>query len=335
MNISLQKSEMIKGVAIIMMLIHHLFAYPGRIAENITIYRISDFFNIEYNVAGFFKICVPIFLFLSGYGFSTKKTISFRYVIGKIKRIYISYWLAFAIFVTIGIVFFQSERFSFDAITLMENLSGFKSTYNDEWWFFKLYVMDIFALPFIIKIDSKTLLISAFPMVAIGKLLFIYGGAPDFIVEFLVSIFPFVSGLVFGRVYSGNEKNKSIIKITKLISITNPILLIIMSVLAYKMGKTMGLMFISPLFVIFISTCINSLNYFTNSILMALGRNSLYMWLTHSFYCYYFAQEFIFYPKYSLLIVIWLVIVSYLTSIVLVKIERLVYNNNVMKNKIA
>ncbi|MGL6019539.1 MAG: acyltransferase family protein, partial [Gibbsiella quercinecans] len=52
--------------------------------------------------------------------------------------------------------------------------------------------------------------------------------------------------------------------------------------------------------------------------------HSMYMWLTHSFYCYHFAQKAIFYPMYTPLILMLLIAVSYLTSVVLAHIERMI-----------
>ena len=63
------KLKYIKGFAIILMLIHHLFALNNRI-DNINYISILTFNNqtIENYIAIFARICVPIYLFVSGYG---------------------------------------------------------------------------------------------------------------------------------------------------------------------------------------------------------------------------------------------------------------------------
>lgn len=48
-----------------------------------------------------------------------------------------------------------------------------------------------------------------------------------------------------------------------------------------------------------------------------LGEKSLFIWLTHSFYCYHFAKDFIYSPKYTILIFMNLLIVSYLSALIL------------------
>ncbi|HEO8931352.1 TPA: acyltransferase [Serratia marcescens] len=327
MQISKEKSELIKGIAIVMMLFHHLFGYPSRIASNIEVQHLFESFDIEFNVGGFCKICVPIFLFISGYGFSSrlKDGVGYLYVVGELKSIYFSYWIVLAIFLSIGFVFVKGEKYTLNMMSLLGDVSGLTSNYNDEWWFFKLYVMNLLALPVLLKIKSNYLLISTIPMMLVGKFFFVYGGAPQFIVEFLVSIFPFAAGLVFGRVAGGVEDSKIISSGINKISLINPFILLVISIIAYKFGKTMGLMLASPLFVIFLCRITDRVKGVSENVLRSLGRHSLYMWLTHSFYCYYFTQEFIYYPKYPVVILVWLVAISYVTSIIISYFERGIY----------
>lgn len=53
-----------------------------------------------------------------------------------------------------------------------------------------------------------------------------------------------------------------------------------------------------------------------------VGRKCLIIWLVHSFYCYHFAGEFIYSPKYSPLIVLNLLLVSYVSAYVLDLIDK-------------
>ena len=71
------------------MLIHHLFAYPDRLN-----YSYIGFLGIERHIGEFGKICVAMFLFLSGFGVyyslhnSTSIKESFKKCINKMKLIY-------------------------------------------------------------------------------------------------------------------------------------------------------------------------------------------------------------------------------------------------------
>lgn len=86
MDISINKSNYLKGIAIILMLIHHLFAYPIRISPDIPVYHIVNSVDLEMYLGLFGKICVSMFLFLSGYGFSLKKKSVVSLYLGKAEK---------------------------------------------------------------------------------------------------------------------------------------------------------------------------------------------------------------------------------------------------------
>ena len=70
---------------------------------------------------------------------------------------------------------------------------------------------------------------------------------------------------------------------------------------------------LAPL-IIFI--CTNFIvNNRSKNMFLILGKHSTNMWLTHSFFCYYYFQRFVFIPKLSILIVIWLAVLSLCSSI--------------------
>lgn len=199
MEISINKSNYLKGIAIILMLIHHLFAYPSRISPDITVYHMVNSVDIEMFVGLFGKICVSMFLFLSGYGFSLKKEVSFKYIWGKLKNLYISYWIVLFIFVPIGIIFFPGERYSLSPSLFLENLMGIKSTYNSEWWFFKLYVLYVLSLPLLSRLNIGPLLGLLFLAALCGKGLQYVAWAPEVLIEYCTWLLPFGFGMVFGR----------------------------------------------------------------------------------------------------------------------------------------
>ena len=58
-----------------------------------------------------------------------------------------------------------------------------------------------------------------------------------------------------------------------------------------------------------------------------LGNKSLFIWLTHSFYCYHFAKDIVYYPRVSLFIFLELLVISYLTSVILIKVNNFILLN--------
>ena len=53
-----------------------------------------------------------------------------------------------------------------------------------------------------------------------------------------------------------------------------------------------------------------------------LGEESAIMWLVHTFFCYYWFQRFTYLPKYSPLIFLWLLALSYAAA----RLVRLLYS---------
>lgn len=64
-----EMSQVIKGIAIIIMVFHHLFGSSDWVLERNCFFSIPmGEYSLEYYVAVFGKICISIYAFLSGYG---------------------------------------------------------------------------------------------------------------------------------------------------------------------------------------------------------------------------------------------------------------------------
>ena len=65
---SLKKSKILYGIAVLMMVYHHMFCIPERL--NCEYYSVLNniYPGLEIKIACFFKICVAIYAFVSGYG---------------------------------------------------------------------------------------------------------------------------------------------------------------------------------------------------------------------------------------------------------------------------
>lgn len=144
-------TKRLKGVAILLMLFYHLYAFPSRINyEYISCTSFIDM-NIELLIAPFGKMCIYIFLFLSGYGICKKfdnRKVTFRAVFNQLRGLYINYWSVFIIFVSIGFLFFN---WKFDIVNFILNFIGISCSFNGEWWFLRLYLYLILSFPLLKK----------------------------------------------------------------------------------------------------------------------------------------------------------------------------------------
>ncbi len=299
------------------MLTHHLFAFPERIPQNVDVISSFPFivWDIDNVIASFGKVCVAMFLFISGYGYSFKNEISFKYSFDKIKKLYFSYWLVFIIFIPIGFLFVNNNWNDSSPIKLAKNIMGISSDYNGEWWFIRLYVVYVLALPIISRLNSITLIFIALISLPLGYFsqhMGYYGISMCFI-----WLYPFISGYVFGK---ENKKIAEIIKnINQLFFYLFSLLCVIFFFMIFKMY---GLIVTSPLLVMLIRLIYNNTAH--HHIINNLGKHSMYMWLTHTFFCYYYVPEIIYSVKYAPLILSLLILVSYITSVILDKIDFII-----------
>lgn len=144
-------TSQIKGIAILCMVFYHLFAFPERIPTD----NISQWMGNPITKA--FQICVPIYLFMAGYGLqciAIKKGIITLYDIWKrLKKLYLSFWWIAIPFISIGIIIHYYSIFPVNNLIL--NLIGMKSSFNGEWWFYYLYVELLLVFYFISKLKVK------------------------------------------------------------------------------------------------------------------------------------------------------------------------------------
>ena len=65
-----ENTKQIKGIAILLMLAHHLFAFPDRIPYDMSLQTSFYLSGMELTeiIGNFGTICVSLFMFLGGYG---------------------------------------------------------------------------------------------------------------------------------------------------------------------------------------------------------------------------------------------------------------------------
>lgn len=332
-------TAIVKGVAIILMFIHHLFAFSDRInagSSYISLFSLSGI-QIEVILGMFGKVCVAMFLFLSGFGMykkiasSKKKTVSILF--NQLKSLYINYWIVFVIFIPISF-FIGIREFNFDE--LFDNLIGYKYTYDGEWWFFQLYVLIVITFPIIIKVVRSSLIISIVNIILINVVTwtilsplvnndilktfsqsFFYNQ-----ISFLLEWLPcFLMGYTFAKFDLFCEM-KNLLKDNKLDNIV--IYSLISMVIIYIRHRTddasnFDYLF-APIFIFAIVNVIKSLRL--DKLFALLGKHSTNMWLMHSFFCYQYFQVLVYYPRIAIIIVIWLGILCLTCSSIIMYIIK-------------
>lgn len=134
-----------------LLLWHHLF------------YQHPEFGLVTFHTARLAKVCVAIFVILSGYGFSEsvkhKNVGLFQFYKNRLIAIYSNYWFIALIFVFIGVFFIgitlQSAFTSHAYAKFIVQMTGFhrfvydEYGYNATWWYMSVIIPLILLFPFI------------------------------------------------------------------------------------------------------------------------------------------------------------------------------------------
>lgn len=141
MSIRKEISNRIQGIAILMMIVHHLFAFPDRLMFD----YISVWGGIETFVGSMCKICVSIFAFLSGYGWYKRKVAGF-YVISKSLKL-------FVLHVLILTVYYIADMQPLNVTDVLQNVFCINNRLNHAAWYIPFYIIALASMLLWQRID--------------------------------------------------------------------------------------------------------------------------------------------------------------------------------------
>ncbi len=325
---SIQDSLAAKGAAILLMLVHHLFAFPERL------HGVSYLSSLpmlpqashptEFYLGQLGKICVSMFLFLSGYGMMERLRTwtgsRLSYALQKAWQVLATCWIVFAIFVPIGLIFFKaSPQFHFSVVDFLKNFFLIRYTYNGEWWFFQTYFILLALFP------TLSLLAEKFPALTLvsSLALLLFSLQFRFAHNLLLHQAPFVLGLIFSRL-SLFQKGAGFFSPQRGQHGKITCLALGLFLLAYRARSRDEILLEPAAALLVILYSIHAARRFLplGVFLAHLGQFALPIWLTHSFFCYYYFQHLIYAPRYSILIFTWLVLISYAAALTVNRLRQ-------------
>lgn len=294
-SLSMRNTNILKGIAICAMLIHHIYACPPD--------GYGPFGPVLSFLGGLGKCCVAIFLFCSGYGLAVKYSqeschtlkSSVKFVLRRLLKFYSNYWFIFLIFVPIGVFIFDiplSARYGGHANLInrlgldLLGIQGFNS-YNITWWFNKLIILLYFAFPLLFLAVKKlnwwmlpvSLIVSRLSTTSLLNFANYY--------DLLFWQFPFVMGLLWRRNEESLEVVCNWVKSHRVV--TSILTLVVLGIaVACRMYHIIphynGLhldTYIAVLSAILTVVVLDKLRI--SSALALLGRHSANIYLTHTF----------------------------------------------------
>ncbi len=320
MEFTKEQTNTAKGVAICLMFVHHLFAFNDRILDGNSYIPLIPFFNTEIYIGLFGNICVSMFLFLSGYGmflgYTRSQKTPLHYSILKIKDFYLTYWLYFLVFVPIGIFFFQDRmlgnsnrvRYSMEPLTFLKNLVGWESSYNGEWWFVRVFIVTLlFLFPLYIKLINKNIasvILASLFLFSISYKIDAYG-----MFGFIFWQTSFALGIVLAKLKFFSSHLIEDLDRSGWVWVFAWLLLCF--ILRFEVHGATYDFLIVPFFIYFSIRAVAIIRL--SKLFAYLGQYAFPLWLIHSFFCYYYFQDIVYFPKWSPLIFILLTTLSLLS----------------------
>ncbi|WP_121610089.1 acyltransferase family protein [Mesobacillus foraminis] len=331
MEISKGDTKILKGVAILFMLLLHLF---GR-KEVDGLYEVFPIFNgvpLVYYIGLFGDACVPIYCFASGYGLyitHNEKNLNILKNLMRIFKLLVNFWIVLFIFLAVGFLAGKLEAFPGGYGEFLLNFFLLSNSYNGAWWFLQTYIILVLLSSFLVKIVRKynstyLLLISSviYLVSYVQRIKQVIDFGDSTVLNILVnavvlvgtSLLPFIVGCFFAKekLYSklySKFRNTSFTNILCLIGIF--VLVIIHSL--YES------MIIAPFTAI---AFICFFNFMDKSMLIQklfafLGDHSTNIWLTHMFFYMSIFPEITFAPRYPIIIFAWLLILCLISSYII------------------
>ena len=316
LEISRDKSILLKGIVITMMVFLHLFG-----KDNSESYASMFYVGDETFVKWLSNACGPVafFVFLSGYGLASTYNmgnLGFVKQLRRIVKLYIHYWIVLAFFLFIGWCLYP-DRYPGNLDRVLINMTGWKTNYNYEMWFLFPYSLVALTSKYIMQAIERIGYLKAVVISAVLYFCACYVISRYFstnvidnqflswCVVYIQFLYPFTIGTAFFH-FRLHWKWKLPIWIILLIMVVS------IAVVATINVSVTYIIYV-PLMVFLL----NQLSYpdWLKLVLMELGRKSMLIWMIHTWLCYYLFNEQVYALKYPALMLAATLFVSYLMAI--------------------
>lgn len=329
-------TQITKGIAILLMLWHHLFYDSPEYYEKFISLKKIRGIPLESLIASGCKVCVAVFLFLSGYGLYrsyVKAPVSslkgkLKFAFNHLCAVLTDYWFIFIIFVPAGFLFDRNPlliyRHSFRYF--LDDFFGMSffwygwgaPTMNDTWWFMSIILIYYLICPFLISLLKK------YPEVTLVLAALVSLFSPGFH-DLNRWLFPFVLGIWFARRDIFEKAAKAQKRL--LPAAVCCLLIIIAGAVRLSFARETFVYtfdgFYAALIALFDFICFSG-NDPAGKFLSVMGNYSGMIFMFHTFIFEYYFPDFIYSPKYAPLIFLLLTVICLLTAFCLDTFKKLI-----------
>ena len=289
-------TSIVKGIAVLMLLCHHLgmgILEPPLDWKNDSLYTI---------IATLSKVCVAIFILLSGYGLNEShnkwRGTDFTFVKKHLLKLMKQFWFIYVIFVPIGFLCGANpiniygtgvKGFFYFALDFLGLKALFNTpTMNQTWWYMEAAIILYILFPVIKRLLKKPfgitilLLLTFIPIINYS---YFCDGSYDNCRE-IFWIFPFVCGILISTYDILNKYSNLLNKKYVLVFTLSLIFVLLMTLVRSYFGIIVDTLYAISI-ILFIKATICKFERIS-SIFNYLGVHSANIFMMHSFlYCYY------------------------------------------------
>lgn len=315
-KLSLNDTQVLKGIALLLLLCHHCW-YTGEGFDDIVVYGQPVFKQIGI----FGKLCVSLFVFLSGYGLTVGAIKNNG--VGKIMQFYrkrylklmVNYWFVWLLFVPLGVFVFDrtfpavyGENYVFKALAdflgLHSVIIGSSYGYNATWWFYSCIILLYVLYPLIWKCRNYWFLLILFALLipVFGKFLR-NGGSFRYLLPFVCGISYAYVKIPLGNV---NIVGKSFLVV----------IFILLCVYRFFVSNAIPWETVIILWGVYLYKNLSEIKVFA-SFLSFLGKHSFNIFLFHTFIYGYYFHDYIYWSSNPIVIVSTLLVVCIIISIII------------------
>lgn len=309
MELSKTDTAGIKGIAILFMLWHHLFLHS------------TEYGTLTQSLAVVFKVCVALFLFVSGYGLTKryggleKRNVwtTIKFLLRRFINFFLPFWFCFVLVVVIGNLCgytfhdaYPATRNTFKCVLLdFFGQMGYNS-YLKAWWFNKMIIQLylVFPLLYMLLYNRYTAIVGLIAIVFVqlyanripGNLFFLFeGGLPAFCLGMMTSRFRIVP--------ESRKKTRMIV-----VALTAVLIGIVLSILLLRVIKDpYQAVLLRALWALCIVVAFKSLEGSDSRALRFVGNYATIMYLTHVLLLV-LLPKIIYFPRYSVLVFVFFAI---------------------------
>ena len=308
----------LKGIAILLLRWHHMFFVSKDL--------LFDWHDIGIKSAILSRVCVAIFVFLSGYGLMVSSKINESLIAFYRKRLFkllLNYWYIWLLFVPIGVFVFHR---TFDAVygqneplypildfVGLLNCLG-KQSYNMSWWFYSCIILLYVLFPifnYIIKTkwgQYLLVLLGIFLCIIPSGYLSIFEPIKNYLLVFIAGMIFYKKGVLFS-----SPNFKYIVFLCAIISCG----------LRLKLPQLEGIT--DTIICIFIVDCYKRhCNANNLSLLKLLGFHSFNIYLFHSFINMYYFTDIVYWCNNPLVVFPFFVILCMIISLIIEKSKDII-----------